>query len=153
VIIGERPAQVIEVANNRVKIRTIRLDWEAEGHIRMHSIIPYKVQPSEKENLELWVKDMIGVKIGDFVFVGMSSKYFILGTAIIFGLPLIGLIAGVFLAKVICTFFHLLVNCIVLEIIFGILGMLLSLPFLRLFDKYVVKKPDFLPYVVRKVQD
>jgi len=153
VIISERPARVIEVEDNRVRIRTIRLDWEAESHIRMHSIIPYKILPSEKENLEVWVKDIVGVKIGDFVFVAMRSKYFILGTAVIFGLPLIGLIAGIFLTKLICILLHLSINCIILETIFGILGMLLSLPFLRLFDKYVTKKQDFLPYVIRKVQD
>jgi len=141
-IVTEDPIEIIDIKGEQVKVRAIRLPMCAHCHFGS----------APQELFEFWVEDKIGVAPNDLVQLGMSSRHFLLTVALVFGLPLFGLLGGILLGYALYPHLPYPLTPLLWESLFGLAGLGLSLLGLHRFDRYASLQPGFLPSVIKKVR-
>jgi len=131
--------KIIEIKNGRALIRVDRFSLCTSCHLTDWM--------TSSSVIETWINNDVNAKPGDLVQVRMTTGRFLASVFVLFGVPLIGLFAGIILADS----FHYS-NVVQKEMLFGIGGFFLSYFFVWLFDKFVARKKGFLPSAMKSVR-
>ena len=137
--ITEDPIQIIEVKNGRALLSFRRLSMCAHCYL--------EDDMATTPIFETWIDNPAGARPGDFVHVEMAPGKFLLGVFILFGIPLIGLFAGILTASLL----HLS-NLLTGQILLGFFGYGISYIVVWRFDKYALKSNKFIPAAVKKIK-
>lgn len=136
----EREVRVIDIVKGRAVVRTDRLLLCKDCNIQL---IP------EENIFEIEIDDSQGVKVGDYIRVGMSGKRLILSSLILYVIPvmfgLLGILLGIILHPL------LKVGLDTLCIVFAFSFLLLSYIPIKLLDRWAGLKRGFVPQSMKRV--
>ena len=90
------------------------------------------------------IRDTIGVKVGDYVEIGTNTSQVTKYMLLLYGLPLLGLIAGSILGS---TF----TDNEIYSVLGGVLGLILSIGVVKIFDKKSDIKSEDINYMIKKL--
>lgn len=137
--ISRDAVKIIEVKNGRALIRVDRFSLCASCHLTDWM--------ASSSVIETWIDNDVDAQPGDVVQVRMATSKFLTSVFVLFGVPLIGLFAGVALAAS-SHYSHVVQK----EMLFGIGGFFLSYFFVWLFDKFFARRKGFLPSAMKSVR-
>jgi len=137
--ITEDPIRIIEVRDGKARIQLQRLSMCAHCHLEDDMVTT--------PIFETWIDNPAEASPGDFVHVELAPGKFLLGVFILFGIPLIGLFAGILTASLLN-----LSNLLTAQILLGFFGYGISYILVWRFDKYALKSNKFIPAAVKKIE-
>ncbi len=108
---------------------------------------------SESQEILVEVDNTIGARVGDTVEVTMDNINILKATALVYIVPLIGLMLGVFVTYFILTYAKITPHIEVISGVMGIIVMLLSYLILKANDRKFKESKKFLPRVEKILID
>lgn len=108
---------------------------------------------SESQEIVVEVDNSIGAKVGDTVEVTMDNINILKATALVYVVPLIGLMLGVFVTYFILSSTKITTHIEVISGVMGIIVMLLSYLMLKVNDRKFKESKKFLPRVEKILID
>lgn len=108
---------------------------------------------SESQEILVEVNNTIGARVGDTVEVTMDNIDILKATALVYIVPLIGLMLGVFVTYFILTYAKITPHIEAISGVMGIIVMLLSYLILKANDRKFKESKKFLPRVEKILID
>lgn len=103
-----------------------------------------------KKSSRITVDNTLNLQVGDRVLVGLHENALLLGSSIIYLLPLIGLLVFALLGKGLSQQLFDIENEL-LVIVFAIIGFVLSMSLVKKFNQKVKTDPRFQPVLLKKL--
>lgn len=101
----------------------------------------------QSQGRQLWIENTLGAVIGDRVFFVLPSKGIVLSSVVLYGVPILFLIAGIIAGSLIPL--QVLPDRDISGIITGMVFLVLSFAIMRLISKYIVQHNQITPTMVR----
>ena len=96
------------------------------------------------------VKNPLAAKIGDKVMIGIQEGLLLKGSFMAYSLPLILMMLGAYVGELLNEAYALTVIDL-MQIVFGFLGFMLGMIWMRRFNKKLDRDPAALPQIVRNL--
>ncbi|MCX8123086.1 MAG: SoxR reducing system RseC family protein [Spirochaetes bacterium] len=101
----------------------------------------------QSKGRQLWIENTLGASSGDRVIFELPSKGIVLSSVVLYGIPIVFLIAGIVLGIVVPL--PMPVDRDILGIVTGMLFLAISFVIMRVASKYIVRRKQFAPTMVK----
>lgn len=144
---NEELAQVVEVGPGKARVEVKRSS--ACRHCASASLC----LAFSKDTNAVEVSDPIGVRVGQRVRVGLESTALLKASAILFVIPILALVAGVFLGNLLAIRQGYQGSAELWAILVGISALFITFLIIRLLNDYFRKKRGYVPIITGVVDE
>ena len=143
-IFAQDPVKVLEVKDGKVKIQAARLSACSTCTVPGHMEKP--------DFFEVWIDTQTDAQPGDLLKVGMSAGKLYLSMGMIFFLPLFLFLGGYVGFQYLWEAVAHAPSPTLFNALGAVVGLVLALGLLRLFNNYAVHRRGFLPEAIKRVR-